>query len=492
MQSVSQPGGHPKKWTVLAIAALSVFMATLDSSIVNIALPDISKEMHVSISSVQWVVTSYLLAISLLLLFWGKLSDLYGKKLIFSSGFLVFAFGSLMCALSHALPFLVLARVVQAVGASAMMSLSQGIVTAVFPPQERGRSLGLIGMMVALGSLTGPSLGGVLVQLFRWQSIFIINIPIGVVGGLLSFLFIPEIFETQEDKRFDLKGFALFSLSLLFLFLGLLFVQEGALPLWALAPSVALFAASFAAFLLLEKRCAVPLINLRLFRVHEFSGGLATAYLSFITINAVLLFMPFYLQTYRGFSALTAGLIIMAYPLMTGLCSPLSGWLSDRIGYRPLTVAGMAVSTTALLLLSTLGARTPVWEVVALLMLMSLGVATFQSPNNSSVMGSVSRRDLGIAGGVNALARNLGMVSGTTFSVLIFSLVTRVSIDAASNGGAEKGVFLHGFTAVMLFSAAAAFSAFLLSVGRAALPLRRPRGGNGSAPAEQLTAPDEN
>lgn len=455
-----------KMWLILVIASVSTFMSTLDASIVNIALPVMSKDMNITISSVQWVVTSYLLTIAILLLVFGKLSDLYGKKIIFSSGFIVFAMGSLMCGLSHSLPLLVVSRVIQAVGAAAMMSLSQGIVTGIFPANERGRALGFVGTMVALGNLTGPSLGGVLVHFINWQSIFYINVPIGVAGCILSFVIIPEIFETQEDKYFDGLGALFFSLSMLFLFLGLLFVQDDALPPIALVPSVLCSAVFLFVFVRIEKRSRNPLVSPELFGIHEFSFGLSAAFLSFTALNSTLLFLPFFLQDLLGFNALKAGIVISVYPVTTAVVAPLSGWLSDRITYRPLTIAGMSVATVSLVLLATLNKASPLWEIIILLFLLGFGIAAFQSPNNSSVMGCVERRQLGIAGGINALFRNLGMVTGTAFSVLIFSFATSVSINSLTGGGFNAPAFTKGFSYIMLFDAGCTLVAALVSITR--------------------------
>ena len=457
-----------RKWAVLVITSISTFMATLDGSIVNIALPMMAGEMKVSISTIQWIVTSYLLTISILLLVWGRLSDIYGKKGIFAAGYIVFSVGSLLCSLSHTLPLLVAARVVQAVGASAMMSLSQGIVTGTFPSSERGRALGFVGTMVALGSLVGPSLGGVLVNAFGWPSIFVINVPIGIVGSVLAFTVIPEITEKSPDRSLDFSGTALFTAFVLALFMGLLLVQQGTLPAWAVAPALAAAAVLLLLLIRREKRCAYPLINLQLFGIHEFSYGLAAAFLCFISINSTLLFIPFYLQDLRGFSALKAGLIISVYPLTTAVVAPLSGWISDKITYRPLTVGGMGVATAALILLATLRVSTPVPVVVLYLALMGAGVSVFQSPNNSSIMGSVPRTRLGIAGGVNALFRNLGMVTGTTLSVLIFSFTTRISFNALGSGGSlDARAFLRGLTWIFLFDAVCCFAALMISLTRA-------------------------
>lgn len=457
---------NSKKWLILVITSVSTFMSTLDSSIVNIALPVMSKELNVTISSSQWVVTSYLLTISLLLLVFGKLSDLYGKKKIFSSGFMIFAIGSAFCGFSHTLTMLVISRIIQAVGASAMMSLSQGIVTGIFPSTERGRALGFVGTMVALGNLTGPSLGGILVHFFNWQSVFYINIPIGIIGCILSFTIIPEIFETQDIKYFDARGAVLFSLALLCFFLGLLFVQEDKIPAVSLVPAILIAAVLFAVFVQIEKRSRNPLIDPGLFKIHEFSSGLAAAFLSFLALNSTLLFMPFYLQNLLGYTALKAGLIISVYPLTTAVVAPLSGWLSDKITYRPLIITGMSAATVSLLLLSTINRQSPLWEIVLLLMLLGFGIATFQSPNNSSVMGSVERSQLGIAGGINALFRNLGMVTGTALSVLIFAFSTRVSINTMSGSGFNAASFLKGFSLIMLFDASCTFIAVIISVTR--------------------------
>ena len=470
---------NARKWAVLVITSLSAFMSTLDGSIVNIALPSMADEMHVTISSVQWVVTSYLLTISVLLLVWGRLADMYGKRNIFAVGFLVFSVGSALGSLSHSLPLLVGTRVVQAVGASAMMSLSQGIVTGTFPSTERGRALGFVGGMVALGNLVGPSLGGVLVHAFGWPSIFIINVPIGVTVGVLAFVVIPEIGGKAAGRTYDFKGTGLFAVLLLVLFPGLLLVQQGILPVWSVLPVLAVAAVLFALLIFLERRMADPLINLKLFHIPEFSFGLSAAFLSFISINATLLFMPFYLQDLRGFSPLSAGLVISAYPITYAVMAPLSGWLSDRITYRPLTVGGMAAATVALLLLATLRAATPLPAVVAYLVLLGGGAAVFQSPNNSSVMGCVPRNELGIAGGLNALFRNLGMVTGATLSVLIFAFRSRLSVNDLGGAKFSGKAFLAGFCAIFLFNAVCSCGAMLLSLTRAVKI--RPDGAGGTS-----------
>lgn len=364
-----------KKWLILVNVSVSIFMATLDGSIVNIALPIISEELGVTISTIQWVVTSYLLTISILLLIWGKLSDLYGRKKIFAFGFIGFTVGSILCGLSRSLELLVFSRVFQAVGASAMMALSQGIVTTTFPPHERGKALGITGTMVAIGSLVGPSLGGVLVHASGWQSIFYINIPVGIIGTILTFAIFPEVHDKVEVKRFDFAGAALFTTTLLLLFIGLLMLQEGAISILTFVPMLLLSIGTLLVFIWQEKRSQSPLVSLELFGIHEFSYGLGSAYLSFIAINATLLFMPFYLQFVLKMDTLAAGLLISFYPITTAVVAPVSGWLSDKITYRPLTVAGMGIGTLALLGLATLSASSSQLKIALLMMLLGAGIA---------------------------------------------------------------------------------------------------------------------
>lgn len=470
-----------KRWLILLNVSLSIFMATLDGSIVNNALPVMSGRLHVSISEIQWVVTAYLLAISVMLPVWGRLSDLYGKKFIFAFGFFGFTVGSLLCGFAQTLGLLVAARVVQAVGAAAMMALSQGIVTVVFPPQQRGRALGITGTMVALGSLTGPSLGGILVSAFSWQSIFFINVPFGILGVVFTLLIMPQIKGEEGKKRFDFAGTAYFSAAILLLFIALLMLQAGMLPLGWFAVALVLAAAAFVLFVRTEKRVSQPLIGLGIFKVRVFSFGLSAAFLSFIASNATLYFLPFYLQDVLKLSPLQAGLMISFFPISTMIVAPFSGWLSDKISYRPLTICGMGLAAAVLVLYATLTPSTPHAVIAVYTVLYGVGMALFQSPNNSSVMGSVPKQQLGIAGSINALFRNLGMVSGTAFSVLLFSFVTRVGVNALSQGGAgmPASTFMNGLRCVFLFCAACSLGAALLSLTRA-VALRAPADGQES------------
>lgn len=455
-----------KRNLILMTVSISTFMATLDGSIVNIALPIISKSLSVDISSVQWIVTSYLLTISSLLLIWGKISDIYGRKYLFASGLAIFTIGSLFCGLSNSLNMLVFSRVVQAIGASITMALVQGIVTSIFPPNERGKALGIIGTVVAIGSLVGPSLGGALVHLSGWKAIFFINIPVGIIGVILTLTIIPKIHVKKENIKFDINGSILFIVSIVLLFVSLLSIQErivkASVMIFLLLVSIILIYL----FIEFEKKQKHPLIDLEIFKNRVFSTGLACAYISYVSMFCYTFFMPFYLQYILKFNILHAGIIMSLYPITTGLVAPLSGWLSDKITYKPLTIVGISINTIVFALLSNLNTSSSKFQISMLVVMLGIGSASFQSPNTSSIMGAVSKDKLGIAGSINAFFRNFGMVSGTSLSVILFMLVTKSGVSTISQGSIDSSIFLKGFKIVLLSASALSSIGVLISLMR--------------------------
>ncbi|MGE5628346.1 MAG: MFS transporter [Solirubrobacterales bacterium] len=454
-----------KRNLVLINACISTFMATVDGSIVNISLPVISGFFSVNINQVQWVVTSYLIAISALLLIWGRISDLYGRKKLFAGGMAVFVLGSIMCGMSQSFQYLVFSRVVQAIGASIMMALAQGIVTSIFPSNERGKALGMIGMVVALGSLVGPTLGGFLINFFGWRSIFFINIPFGIGGLFLTFLVMPDNEELPEVKIFDYKGTLIFIAAILLLFISLLSMQEGNISVTIMIFMLLAALLLSAGFIFYESKTEYPLVNLDLFKNRIFSIGLFCAYLSFCSMFAYTFFMPFYLQYAFKLNVIHAGLMMSLYPITMAMVAPISGRLSDKISYRPLTILGLIINTMALALMSTLNTGSSKIFIGVLIVLLGAGGSIFQSPNNSSVMGAVPRHKLGTAGSINAFFRNIGMVSGTTIAVLIYTAVTKSGIENITTSF-DSTVFLKGFKVVMLNASVMCLIAVLISLKR--------------------------
>lgn len=409
------------KYLVLANVALGTFMATLDGSIVNIALPTIAKDFQVHLGVLQWVVTSYLLTISSLLLAFGRLADILGKNKVFAVGFLGFIIGSALSGLAGNVWQLVGFRVVQAVGAAMLMANGMGLVTSVFPARERGRALGMTGSVVAAGSLTGPSLGGFLVNSLGWRSIFYINIPIGIIGFLAGIMLLPKDKDISGNQTFDYAGALFFAGGMTAFLLSLSEVQEMGWRSVSVLSLAGLAVVLISLFFFTEFKVRQPMIDLSLFKNRLFFAGNAAGLISFVTMFFALFLMPFYLDQVLVLKPYQIGLMMTPFPLAMLVVAPLSGWASDRIGPLYLTTGGMAIITVALALLSTLDINTPLWAVAVRTGLMGLGAGLFQSPNNSSVMGTVPPPKLGVAGGVVATVRNVGMVIGVALSVTLFN-----------------------------------------------------------------------
>lgn len=411
----------PYKWQALLTVSVGAFMATLDASIVNISLPTISNYFRVDLATVSWVVMVYLLTVTGTLLSFGKISDMTGRRPIYALGFIIFTLGSALCGTSTTVYLLILFRAIQAVGAAMLFANAPAIVTEAFPPTERGKALGLIGTVVALGLTTGPPLGGIITGKIGWQWIFYINVPVGVVGAYLAASVLKDVDHRRPLTEFDLAGAAAAFISLGALLLGMTAVTELG---WRSGYVRSLFILSLVAlfsFLLIERKVKTPVVKLSIFRNRLFTAGNISALLSYIALFATMFLMPFYLERVLGYSPVRAGLLLTTVPLTLSLVAPISGWLSDRIGCRELCSAGLAISCLGLILLATLGPHSTPPGIVLRLFVLGLGMGMFQAPNNSCVMGSVERGILGIAAGTLATMRNLGMVLGIAITSTVFS-----------------------------------------------------------------------
>jgi EmrB/QacA subfamily drug resistance transporter len=403
------------KWRAMLVVSIGIFMATLDASIVNLALPTLTNYFNTDIATIEWVILSYLLTITTLLLTLGRLSDMYGRKSMFLAGMLIFTLGSGLCSLSVSAGQLIVFRVVQGLGAAMLMANSTAIITAVFPQTERGKALGLTGTVISIGYITGPALGGFLIYWVGWQSIFYINIPVGLLGTVYAFKTLkPD--QVQFSQKFDIKGAILMFLSLISL---VLVITRGQVLGWDSPAIIALsimFAVFLAGFVIVEKRADQPIMELSLFRNRPFSASNASGFLSFVAMFAVMLLMPFYMEKILGYNPSHVGMAFIAVPLVMALVAPVSGWISDRTNSFLLSSLGMAVACLALFLLGNLDQDATFFDIVVRMGMMGLGMGLFQSPNNSIVMGSVPKERLGIASGTLGMVRNLGMVTGIAIS----------------------------------------------------------------------------
>lgn len=439
------------KWSVLIIVVLSTFMSTLDSSIVNVALPRMADSLGVTTASIQFVATSYLIVISGTVLIFGKLGDMFGKTTMFTLGVIVFTIGSLLCGLSHSYWFLIIARAIQAIGAAGTMANNQGIVTEVFPVEERGKALGLLGTAVALGSLVGPGLGGMIVGVLSWEYIFTINVPIGILAVIGAFCLLPKT-KTKAKGRMDLYGALLFIVTIVSLFGAL---SEG-LNLGFGHPLILtgffLAAVCFAVFLAVEKKRKDPMIQLDIFKNGLFSLSIFCGFISFVAMFCNNIILPFYLQDVMEFSPQKAGLIMMAYPLILMVAAPVSGHLSDKIGSEILTFIGLVFTSIGLFSMSFLNENSAVITMVSMIGIMSVGMGLFQSPNNSLIMSTVSRDKLGVAGSINALVRNMGMVCGIALATtLLYGMMSsRLGYRVTDYIQGRNDAFLYGMHIVYI------------------------------------------
>lgn len=450
------------RWYVLATAATGTFMATLDSSIVNVAMPTISAQLNSDLSTLQWIVTAYLLTITSLLPVFGRLADLVGRKKVFGVGFIVFIIGSALCGLAQNIWFLVGTRIIQAIGAAMLMSNSAAIITAIFPPKERGKALGLIGTVVALGSLTGPALGGILISLAGWRSIFFINVPIGLIGSAAALLILPIDVPTKGEESFDFLGAFTFTFGMILVLLGITNGEDWGWSSLPVLSSLVLGAALLTLFILTERKVNHPMINLSLFRNQPFLIGNLSGGLSFTAMFANNMILPFYLQGILNYSPAQAGLILMVFPIVMAVVAPLSGHASDKFGPIVLTTSGLTITGIGLFYFSNLSATASFYHIIPACMLTGLGAGMFQSPNNSSVMSSVPPQKLGIAGGINSLVRNLGMVVGIAWSVSLFDALGGVSRPQSD----QIPIFMSAYHTVMLVAMTIAFVAAVISFNR--------------------------
>jgi len=390
---------------------MGVFLATIDGSIVNISLPTLVASFQTDFALVQWVVLAYLLTVTTLMLGIGRLADIYGKKPIYTAGFIVFTTGSVLCGLSPTIHTLIGFRVVQAVGAAMIMALGMAITTEAFPPSERGRALGISGTIVSIGIAVGPTLGGLIVKNLSWHWIFFVNLPIGIIGTFMVARYVPA-FKPPGGQRFDYWGALTLCISLLSLLIALTLGQRVGFGNQAVLLLIGSWVIFLVIFISLELRIEQPMIDLRLFRNSLFSVSLATGFIIFICLSGTLILMPFYIQNVLGYDPQQTGMLMATVPVALGIIAPLSGSLSDRFGSRPITVAGLAVLTIGFLGVSSLDAGTTTLGYVLRFLPVGLGMGIFQSPNNSAIMGAAPRDRLGIASGMLAMTRTLGQTTG--------------------------------------------------------------------------------
>jgi EmrB/QacA subfamily drug resistance transporter len=463
--------GIPYKWLALITVSIGTYMSTLDASIVNISFPRLTKVFNTEPSIVLWVSVAYLLVSVSLVFVFGRIGDFLGRKKVYTLGFAIFTIGLILCTFSQSILQLILARVVQAVGASMTVALGTAIITAAFPPQERGKALGISGATVSAGLLSGPVIGGLLVDLFDWQAIFYVTIPVALVGMVMAIVCLKEQKVTEGKFRFDWVGSVTLSSGLACL---LLFFNLGGKTSFS-EPLVMIFGiitlVLIIIFIIIERKVTQPVLDLKLFRNRLFAAGNITLLIMFVALSANTLLMPFYLIEGLEYPASQAGFLFASVSITALVIGPISGWLSDKIGYRLLCTVGITLMSGGLFWLSRLGIEARLIDILPRLVLIGVGSGLFSSPNNSSIMGSVPWEKLSTGSAMIATVRQVGMSSGIAIAGALYTNREAIHLIQLTNtnpilSDIDRVAMIAGYQDTMLIAAIVCALAIFASFSR--------------------------
>ncbi len=424
--SAAQGGSSRRKWWALAATCFGLFMALLDVTIVNVALPTMQRNLHASFADLQWVISAYTIALAVFIVTAGRLGDIFGRKRIFMIGLGVFTAGSLLCGLSSGVAIgglshvdvLFAARAIQGLGGAVMVPLSLAIISATFEARERGAAIGIWGGVTGLSTAIGPLVGGVLVEKVSWESIFFLNVPIGVIGIVLSAWAIRESRDERAPRSVDLFGLVTITAAVFCLVLALI---QGNDKGWSSAYIRVLFAiaaVAFIAFVVGELRLKNPMVDPRLFANGSFTGAAIAGFALSAGLYALFFYLTLYLQNVLGFSALDAGLRFLPLSALGLIGAPIAGALTDRVGPRPFMAAGLALIAVGVALMTRISPHDHQVDWIVLLpafIIAGIGNGMVNPPISTVTVGTVRAERAGMASGVNSICRQLGTAFGIAF-----------------------------------------------------------------------------
>lgn len=407
------------KWIVLTVTTIGIFMSSLDGSIIVVGLPTVLGDLNATLIHGVWIITIYRLMITVLLVSFGRVADMFGRVRLYTLGFVVFTIGSALCGLSLNGDQLIVFRLIQGLGAALLFVNSAAIVTDAFPPSELGLGMGVNLMAINAGNIIGYTISGVMIGLFGWRSLFLINIPIGIFGSFWSYRSLREIHKGQRQEKFDYLGSALYSLALLLI---LIAITTGSLISLTNLLLLATGGAVLLIFVVIEIKQRYPAIDLKLFKIKLFTAGNISSLLNAISFVSLPFILTLYFQLVKLYDPFTAGLLLIPMEVTVVLLGPISGKLSDKYGARGLSSIGLALNSLSLLWFSTINEESPYSTIAAGLCLAGIGTGLFRSPNASSIMGSIPPERRGVANGVRATILNTGMLLSIPLSLTLMTL----------------------------------------------------------------------
>ena len=437
-----------RKWWTLAAVSFGLFMIMLDNTVVNVALPSIQEDLGADLSQLQWIVTGYALTFAALMLIGGKLADAYGRRLIFVIGIVIFTLASLWCGLSDTSEMLIVARIVQGAGAALMNPATLSIISATFPPKQRGAAIGIWAGVSALALAIGPLVGGLLTEHLSWHWIFFINVPVGVVAIAASFLLITES-KDETHESLDLPGLGTSALGLFALTYGLIEANAYGWTSARIVGSFAVAVVSLVSFVMIERRRRFPMLDLTLFRSGTYTGANVSMLLVALSMFGVFFFVSLYMQNVLGYSAVQAGAAFLPMTVLIILIAPIAGKASDRFGSRWLMTIGMVLLGVQLLYFSQLSTTSDFWNLLPGFILGGFGMAMAMTPTAAAATRAVPVHKSGVGSAVLNAMRQVGGSIG-------IALMGAIVADQASGRPGVEG-FMAGFERALIVAAVIAF-----------------------------------
>jgi len=451
------------KWVALSNTTIGTLMSSIDTNIVLIALPTIARDLTgMSTLDVLWVIMGYQLVISSVLVNFGRLSDMLGRVRLYNLGFAIFTIGSGLCSIAGTGDELIIFRLVQATGSAFLFSNSAAILTDAFPPNERGRALGINQVSIVAGSVIGLILGGILTAYVGWRSIFWVNLPIGGFATVWAYMKLKELSSRSRQEPLDISGNVVFASALVILLLAVTLRAITGLSIYLTGIMVAASAGLFYLFGRIERRTPYPMFDFSLFRNPTFTAGNETIFLNSLSRGSFTLVMVFFLQgPIMGLTPLDAGIFLVPLSVSLSVMGPISGYLSDRFGPRSLVMTGLGLSSIGFLLMTRLDGAVTQAQILLPLVLIGAGMGVFASPNRSSIMNSAPPNRRGIASGISTTLVNTGNTLSIGMAFSVMALTTPRNIldeifagEASSSSGFVASSFLQSVHLVFYVSAA--------------------------------------